>query len=373
MIYIIGIIITFFLSFVLLTKKDKSNADKILFIWLCVILAHLAMFALISSEEYIHFPYFLGIELPIPLLHGPLLFLYTTSLTNKRRVTVRDMVHFIPFAIALFFIMPFLFQSAAYKIMVYKNEGEAYSLLTTIIFFGIILSGIIYSVLSLRSLLQHKRIIENNYSYIEKINLQWLFRLIIGLFSIWIIVLFADDKIIFSSVVLYVFFIGYYGIKQVGIFTNQPPLIISTDSISTIPELPVEIFSDTTKYQKSSLSDDQIESIHIKLIQLMKEKKLHLTPELTLSMVSQELNVHPNTLSQVINSKEQKNFFDYINSLRVEEFIMRIAIPENQKYTLLSLAFECGFNSKTSFNRNFKNITGKSPTEYCKEIRIPAE
>jgi AraC-like DNA-binding protein len=86
-------------------------------------------------------------------------------------------------------------------------------------------------------------------------------------------------------------------------------------------------------------------------------------------MVAEELEIHPNTLSQVINTVEQKNFFDYVNTLRIEEFKERIANPDNQKYTLLSLAFECGFNSKTSFNRNFKNLTGKSPSEYLKESK----
>lgn len=87
-------------------------------------------------------------------------------------------------------------------------------------------------------------------------------------------------------------------------------------------------------------------------------------------MVSRELDVHPNTLSQVINRAEQKNFFDYINTLRVADFKEKAANPENQKYTLLSLAYDCGFNSKTSFNRNFKKITGKSPSEYLKEAEI---
>jgi YesN/AraC family two-component response regulator len=102
----------------------------------------------------------------------------------------------------------------------------------------------------------------------------------------------------------------------------------------------------------------------------MTEKKLHLIPELTLANVAEELKVHPNTLSQVINRIEKRSFFDYINKLRVEEFLEKVAIPDNQKFTLLSLAYESGFNSKTSFNRNFKNIVGKSPSEYLKEINV---
>lgn len=73
-----------------------------------------------------------------------------------------------------------------------------------------------------------------------------------------------------------------------------------------------------------------------------------------MSDLARQLDIHPNYISQVINSVEQKNFYDFINEHRVEEFKQLVSLPENQHFTLLALAFECGFNSKTSFNRNFK-------------------
>jgi AraC-like DNA-binding protein len=86
--------------------------------------------------------------------------------------------------------------------------------------------------------------------------------------------------------------------------------------------------------------------------------------------LAQSLNVHPNNLSQVINTFEGKTFFDYVNQKRIEEFKRIVSLPENQKFTLLALAHDCGFNSKTSFNRNFKNCTGLSPSEYLREAKI---
>lgn len=368
MIYIVGVTITFFLAFILLTKKEKSIADKILFTWLCVILVQLVLFAIISSKEYLQFPYLLGLEIPMPLLHGPFLFLYTSQLTREPEITGKKLLHFIPFFIAFLSTVPFLLLDSEEKISVYQNEGKGYLVLSSIILFGIIASGMTYTVLSLRTLIKHKKQIKDNFSYTEKINLEWLFRLIIGLSCIWVLVFFADDEVIFSSVVLFVLFIGYYGIKQVGIFTNKPTLKSAIAPESIKPEAQPAVTVKYSKYEKSSLTDDQISHIHKDLVALMKQKKLFLTAELSLSMLSEELEVHPNTLSQVINTVEQKNFFDYINSLRVEEFMERVADPENQKFTLLSLAYECGFNSKTSFNRNFKNITGKSPSEYLKAL-----
>ena len=69
---------------------------------------------------------------------------------------------------------------------------------------------------------------------------------------------------------------------------------------------------------------------------------------------------------KVINEKEQKNFYNYINALRIKEFIRLASLPESKKYTMLSLAYECGFNSKSTFNKHFKENTGKTPTEYFK-------
>lgn len=102
----------------------------------------------------------------------------------------------------------------------------------------------------------------------------------------------------------------------------------------------------------------------------MNMKRLFLKPELTITELANTLAVHPNHLSQVINSMESKTFYDFINGLRIEEFKKVVALPENQKYTLLGLAFECGFNSKTAFYRNFKNVTGQSPTLYLKQKDI---
>lgn len=88
---------------------------------------------------------------------------------------------------------------------------------------------------------------------------------------------------------------------------------------------------------------------------------------------ARQLDIHPNYISQVINSVEQKNFYDFINEHRVEEFKQLVSLSENQHFTLLALAFECGFNSKTSFNRNFKKATGMTPSTYLEQRNIHLE
>ena len=98
----------------------------------------------------------------------------------------------------------------------------------------------------------------------------------------------------------------------------------------------------------------------------MEEEKPFTDPELTLNDLAKRLDVHPNNLSQVINSMEKKSFYDLVNEKRVDAFIKNIKKPTSQQYTLLAIALDCGFNSKASFNRNFKKYTGHTPSDYLK-------
>ena len=93
----------------------------------------------------------------------------------------------------------------------------------------------------------------------------------------------------------------------------------------------------------------------------MLQDKLYLEPELSLSDLAVKLKTNTSVLSAAINSNFGKNFNDFVNEYRVEEFKKQIKLPENQHYTLLAVAFDCGFNSKATFNRAFKKFTGQAP------------
>lgn len=364
MLYLTGIIITFFLVVILASKKNKSQADAILALWLFCKGFHLFLYYLHSKKDFVSFPFLLGLELPMPLLQGPFLYLYTSALTNQNQNKKYNLLHFVPFVIAFLFLIPFFILPFSEKLNVFENEGKGYENLILMLYGAILVSGITYAFVLLHKLSKHQKNISNQFSFNEKINLRWLQYLILGSSIIWFVVVFYDDEYIFSVVVFYVMFIGYFGIKQVGIFTNQP---ISENAVLDIPSNEnIENTLQKIKYEKSSLSSEELQFIHQKLTEMMKTEKLYKNPDLTLTELSQKLNVHPNVLSQVINSAEGKNFYDYINLQRVEEFKKLILLPENQKFTLLSIAFECGFNSKTAFNRNFKKATGLSPSEFLK-------
>jgi AraC-like DNA-binding protein len=405
MIYIIGIAISFFLSVLLLLKKNKSTADKILAGWLSFIGLHLFLFYSFLTGKIYSWPWLLGIHFPFPLLHGPALYIYAAALTgNLNASNKKYLLHFIPAALCYVYLLHFFLLPSEEKINVFKNRGAGYETFNSVIVAAIIVSGIVYVILTLLLHWKHRRKIVNEFSNIERINLDWIQYLMYGIAIIWAFVIFGDDNLIFIAVVFYVLFMGFFGIRQTPVFMThhqpetQPDSPVEKNLISedarknfgalefSVPvtqtpaekkleniheaEHAAEANGERSKYQKSGLDEEELQRIHGQLTALMEREKLYTNPELTLGEAAQQLNVHPNYLSQVINSVTKKNFYDYINSQRVEEFNRMVRNAKNQKFTLLSLAFECGFNSKTSFNRNFRKVTGLSPSQYLKQMNV---
>ena len=104
------------------------------------------------------------------------------------------------------------------------------------------------------------------------------------------------------------------------------------------------------------------------LKQTVKERRLHEDPELTLPSLAAKLTVPVHELSRIINLGLKKNFNDFINELRVQEVSRKMRQPAYDQLTLLGIAYESGFNSKTTFNRVFRELTGKSAAEYKSEL-----
>lgn len=375
-----GIIISFFLLAILLGKKNKTEADRFLAAWLFCIGLHLTFFYLFVSGLLLsHYPFLLGFEKSLPLLHGPFLYLYTSSLTDQVSHRRARFLHLLPVLLTYIPILGFLFSSPENKIFVYTNKGVGYDWYSVPLSLAYILSGIVYVFLSLQKLFRHQKKITDQFSNIDKINLDWLRYLIFGLGIIWVAVIYGNDTLIYSLVVVYVLFIGYFGIKQTGIFSHHGPLPGDlpenpplTEEITAPYPPPGQTDSGTNmekgKYLKSGIDDTELHHIHEQLTNLMHQEKVYTNPDLTLGDVAQQLHVHPNYLSQAINSISNKNFYDYINSHRVEAFSRSVKDVKNQKFTLLTLALESGFNSKTSFNRNFRKVTGLSPSQYLSQV-----
>jgi AraC-like DNA-binding protein len=364
-----GVGLAVFLNLLLLGKRKKSSADWVLAGWLLIMALHLLMFTFFRLKLY---PQLWGIDLPLPLLHGPFLYLYTRALTGKPLPATHLAIHFaLPLAFYVYLI-PFILLPAGDKIFVYDHRGIGYETFLLIRAFCIPISGVLYILLSLSTLRRHRRAIVEQFSSVDQINLAWLQYLILWIAAIWVLVFIGNDDWIFGAAVVLIFFIGFFGIRQRVIFdghTHAHDINFEKKQRSSIEtQVAAPVAAEKIKYQKSGLSADTSEAVHRQLTSVMDREKYYKNSELTLVDLAERLKVAPNHLSQVINEREGKNFYDYVNSLRVREFMQIVHRPESRKLTLFALAQDCGFNSKSSFNRYFKKITGQSPSEYMDAV-----
>ena len=379
MIYQIGFVITFFLAFLLLSKSRKTIADKILFFWLVTIGFHLFLFYLFYNKIDFEYPYLLGINIPLPLFHGPFLFLYTKAITGQLKNWKINLLHFLPALISYLSLIDFFQLSGKEKILLFENGGKGFENIMNTIIVAILCSGIIYVLLSIQATRKHKKSFINQFSSNEKTNLFWLNYLVYGIGISWLLIFYGNDEVLFTVVVLFVIFIGYFGINQLGIFTNTDLLKLESKSAFytltdySLNSYIIEDKANSQKYEKSGLKQETAIEIHQLLSRKIETEKWFTNSELTLVELAQNLDVLPNKLSQVINTYEGKNFHDYINSKRVELFLKLLENPENRKYTILSLAFDCGFNSKSSFNKHFKKITNQTPSVYINSLENKLE
>jgi AraC-like DNA-binding protein len=366
-VFIIGVVQAFFICLILLNKKKKSLADNILAIWVFILGLHLLLFNFEYTNYYLEVPQLLGFVVPLPLVHGPFLLLYVTLLiSGQQKFNKLLLLHFTPALIYYLFLLPIMLLPAAEKLhLVYEVYPDNSPLFIDVFYLLIIISGPVYIVWSLILLRKHYRQIKENFSYTEKINLKWLRNLCIGMAVIWMAIATTSfmednlsDSIIFTTATLFVFLIGYYGIRQGVIFTD--PLITSA---SVSPDT-------KAKYQKSPLDATQSQSLLQRLLLFMEKEKPYLESKITLPQLASQFNTNPNYLSQIINELLNQNLYDFINKYRVDEFKERLENADALNYTLFGLAQNCGFSSKSTFHDVFKKHTGQTPAQYQSALLV---
>jgi len=368
-VFTIGIFLCFFLQFLLLSKKNKSTTDVILAVWMFIFGINLFLSYLVTILDYKDiYPFLTGLKHPLPLLYGPMLYLYVLySLKPDQQFTWKVFLHFAPVALSYLYLADFFFfYSVEQQLLAINWQVEHFSIFLEFSLYAFILSGIAYPIYSYSLLGKHSQLIQDNFAFNESINLNWLKYCIWGIGFIYLVVGlivtplatfipfdFNASMIVYSLLILFVFFLGYFGIKHQGIFVEN-----STHTSSLVES------ASLSEYKRSGLKEGDALLYQQKLSQLMKTAKPYLEPKLTLSNLADELDISVNHLSQVINQYEEKNFFDFVNSYRVEEFKVRAVDPANSNFSILAIALDSGFNSKSSFNQVFKKVTGKTPSQF---------
>jgi AraC-like DNA-binding protein len=363
----IGIVLAFFLSILLFSKKDKVLTDNILSLWLLTIGIHLTGYFLNYTGYWDLYPHLIGTTAALPFLYGPFLYLYVLySIKNKTHLRAIDYLHFTPALLSYLYMVPFyFFYSAEEKAQVDQGLVDDFGVFSLVMLIGFILSGIGYSLLSYRKLVQREKVVEENFSNSDRINLRWLRFAIIGIVSVFIMAAivsvfrevldfqfpFNADILFYSIIVGFVVFVGYSGIRQQDLFSN-----------STLKE--EELVNTESKYKKSSLNEVVDSEKHDELLELMNTDKPFLNPKLTLFDLAQSLNISTNHLSQIINQNLNQHFFDFVNGYRIRTAMDILKNPEKRDLTILEILYEVGFNSKSSFNTEFKKYTNQTPSQF---------
>ncbi|HAK13125.1 MAG TPA: hypothetical protein DCO78_15265, partial [Chitinophagaceae bacterium] len=130
------------------------------------------------------------------------------------------------------------------------------------------------------------------------------------------------------------------------------------------PQVPVVEDASHEVVTTSIKASDEIDEWRSKLAALAAEQCLYQDPELSLSQLAKALNTNPSFLSRIINQGFGMNFNDYINQQRVAEVVARLEKGDQAQFTIMSMAYDAGFNSKATFNRAFRKFTGKNPSDY---------
>lgn len=329
--------------------------------------------------------------LSVPFLTGPFLYLYLRSF--KETITWRKALpHFITFFI--FLILTYwniTVLSRAYpgsKIVPPEVLNRPTTLFIT---YAKPVQQIVYFFLARSTLLSYQRSIRHLFSETSRIDLQWARFLVNGY-----LVLVISFIVIFPLILRYpenvhlllllnmaiatpyIYGATYKGVLQPSIWQTQPGINKETmeEEIHQAEEIETTtIHSGKPKTTKTGLSESKIEDLAKSITALMEKEKIYQETELTLQQLAGKLQVPTYQVSQTLREGMKKNFYDLINSYRVEEAKRLLVDPRNNNYTILSVGFEAGFNSKTTFNTVFKKFTGLTPTEFRdkdKIITVPA-
>lgn len=261
------------------------------------------------------------------------------------------------------FIAPLLYVSVNILMANDRSNNSLYEILKNILIY---LQIFIYAGISFLKIRKHKKNIESFSSNTYEINLLWLqiITSIILLMSVSITIynfmtsLYIHPPAVINLLFLIcVCFVAYYSLKQKEIFPKEFSEI-GKGIMQNNPQ------TYTGGDKKKTISDEDISELKKQLAELMESRHPYMDSELTLIKLSELMEITPHQLSYLINTGFNRNFYQFINHYRVERAKVLLADKKYNHLSILGIAYESGFNSKTVFNTTFKKITHLTPSEY---------
>lgn len=336
----------FVLSWILFFNK-KGNRRANLFLGIFTFLFALTLVDYVGywSGYNQYFPNLRGFWQFLVLLYGPLLYFYLRSL-NEKEVKPPEWLHFMP-AIA-FFVLKI---GVGYQH--YFPSRLAYFYFEASLFIGHLSAYAVLCGIFLRK-------VEDKPRAPQKI-LLWLFwGFIVSWITYYALVKTSYFELIHDygislAMTVFIYAVGYLGLRQ-----SVPAHVISKQKKETI----------SPKYKNSTLTKAASASIAGKLLAHMDSAQPYLDNNLRVGALADRIGVSTHHLSQVLNEELGRSFSELVNEHRVEEAKRLLLDPENENEYIINLAYQAGFNNKTTFNKIFKLSTGTSPSEFRKRARL---
>ncbi len=329
-----------------------------------------------------------------PFVHGlfigPLLYLYVKSITNFQfRLQRNDWLHFIPGFIYLLWCIIVVVVDKLIVKEYYLMNGDSdpdfdswYQLLQKI-------SIIVYLLLSISYYRKYKRYTFFEYSFSDIASLGWLRNFLIA-FSILTILPLVEELLnlipafhqldyvgswyYFFAFAIVVYYIAINGYSAVNVplrkLLFEPQLLLQYQRQILLPSPASSVVDAEFEIVQEQQPDLYLLQWKEKVTMSMQEDKLYEDAELTLSQLAKKLSTNTSVLSKVINQGFGLNFNDFVNEYRVQAVIELLKAGEQKNQTLLGIAFDCGFNSKATFNRAFKKQVGLSPKEWIEKNNL---
>jgi AraC-like DNA-binding protein len=346
-------------------KRGNRIANRFLAAFVIVIAIGVGGATMAQDRFIILYPHLLKIQDPFNTLGAPLLFLYVRTLIKGKAGGRKDLLHFLPFALCLLYLLPFYLQSGEAKLFSVGSYYDYWARWSYIRSATLIVQFVTYLFLIAWMLVDFSRKLKTRTSPREESVLFQVRFLLATLTAVWILgslkfvltVIFPSyntetvDLLIPASLSVFVYAMGYLGLRRPEVLTG-------------IEETPAA----SRRYEKSTLTLERSETYRQRLLDLMNGEKPYLDGELTLQKLAKALAVSPHHLSQTINEQLNQSFIDFINGYRIEEAKRMLGDPAKKHYSILAVSEEVGFNSKSAFNTAFKKHANMTPSEFRKTI-----
>lgn len=396
-------------------RRNDSMPDKLLaaFLALCCLFIFPWMVGYAGWYDGNKGPY-RNILFYVPFQHqlifGPVIYFYVKSLLNLRFGWQRkDWLHFVPGLLYLLWNLVVFVTDRLVLNRYFLMDGYADPDFDTWYQVLGFVSMIFYLVLSIRYYYRYRRYAVQQLSFADSVGFLWV-RNFLFAFTAYLVLTGMQQLlgllsgmglirelnygdawwyyIVFSFIVYYIAISGYnnstetkvalrflqqnHSPKQLG-YVQSAARPVNTDSFESIAyeEMGDDIFEDPADRlgDNGFLSPAELEAWKEKTERLIVAESLFKNPELTLGILAKKLQTNTSFLSKVINNGFGVNFNDFINGFRVREVKALLADPANLHITIMSLAYEAGFNSKATFNRAFKKLTGQNPKDFLEDTK----